>query len=133
VPGFQVVGALDGYFDACRQLAVLDEITDARPDLLVVGMGTPRQERWAAEHASCLRVPLTWTVGALFDYAGGRERRCPPWMGNHGLEWLFRFCMQPRRMAARYLVGNPLFVSAVVRQSLYQAISRRSKGKMASA
>ena len=113
VEGFDPIGISHGYFADSESRNVVDAVNAARPDVLVVGMGSPRQEKWIAEHRSSLNVPLIWAVGALLDYNAGEERRCPQWMGEHGLEWLFRLAMNPRRMAARYLVGNPSFICSV--------------------
>ena len=113
VEGFHPIGISHGYFADSESRNVVDAVNAARPDVLVVGMGSPRQEKWIAEHRSSLNVPLIWAVGALLDYNAGEERRCPQWMGEHGLEWLFRLAMNPRRMAARYLVGNPSFICSV--------------------
>jgi N-acetylglucosaminyldiphosphoundecaprenol N-acetyl-beta-D-mannosaminyltransferase len=112
-PGFRPVGTQHGYADLASA-TVLQAIRSARPDLLVVGLGTPLQERWINAHAGNLGVPLTWAVGALFDYFAGVERRAPRWMAENGLEWAFRLAMQPRKMALRYLWGNPRFVASVL-------------------
>ena len=120
VPGFEPVGIEHGYFSTVNVDRVLNQIHTAQPDLLIVGMGTPQQERFVAQYLPPLRVPLTWSVGALFDYEAGEERRCPAWMGNRGLEWLFRLAMNPRGMASRYLLGNPKFVAAILRDKLFR-------------
>ena len=113
--GCQLVGSHHGYFDVQRESPqVLAQIRAARPDVLIVGMGTPKQELWIAEHLAALQVPLVWAVGALLDYHAGEEKRCPTWMGDHGLEWLYRLLLNPRRHAVRYLWGNPRFVWSVL-------------------
>jgi N-acetylglucosaminyldiphosphoundecaprenol N-acetyl-beta-D-mannosaminyltransferase len=114
ISGASPVGCAHGYFPDSAVQDVIRSINRARPDVLIVGMGSPRQERWIAEHRASLKVPLIWAVGALMDYRAGKERRCPPWMGDRGLEWLFRLVMNPRRMAGRYVVGNPSFVCSVL-------------------
>ena len=78
-------------------------------------MGTPRQERWIADTKTTLNVPLVWAVGALLDFTAGHERRCPDWMGAHGLEWAYRLYRNPLSKSGRYLLGNPLFVLSVLR------------------
>jgi N-acetylglucosaminyldiphosphoundecaprenol N-acetyl-beta-D-mannosaminyltransferase len=113
VNGFDPVGISHGFFADSASPDIVRAINAAQPDVLVVGMGSPRQEKWIAAHCMSLNVPLVWAVGALLDYNAGEERRCPQWMGEHGLEWLFRLAMNPRRMARRYLVGNPSFICSV--------------------
>ncbi len=115
-PGFAPVGIDHGYWSQDETPALIDRINSAQSDLLILGMGSPLQELWIEKYRSRLQVPLIWSVGALFDYRAGRERRCPPWMGDRGLEWLYRLGVNPRRMASRYLLGNPKFVWAVSRE-----------------
>jgi N-acetylglucosaminyldiphosphoundecaprenol N-acetyl-beta-D-mannosaminyltransferase len=86
---------------------VVDRVHEAAPDVLWVGLGTPKQERWMHEHRARLRVPVLLGVGAAFDLNSGRLRRAPEWMREHGLEWLFRLLIEPRRLWKRYLVTIP--------------------------
>jgi N-acetylglucosaminyldiphosphoundecaprenol N-acetyl-beta-D-mannosaminyltransferase len=118
VPNFSPAGIHHGYFAEDESSQVVAEINAARPDVLIVGMGTPRQELWVDAYRDTLQVPVVWTVGALLDYFAGTEKRCPRWMGDNGLEWLYRLMMHPRRMASRYLIGNPQFVAAMLRGKL---------------
>ena len=87
-----------------------------KPDILLVGMGTPLQERWVEHYADRLEAPVVWTVGALFDYLSHRVPRAPHWLADHGLEWVFRLALEPRRMWRRYLLGNPAFLTRVLRE-----------------
>jgi N-acetylglucosaminyldiphosphoundecaprenol N-acetyl-beta-D-mannosaminyltransferase len=89
---------------------VLDEINSARPDIVWVGLSTPKQERWMANHRACLEAPVLIGVGAAFDFLSGRLRQAPRWMMNAGLEWLFRLMMEPRRLWKRYTINNVLFL-----------------------
>ena len=124
--GFTPVGVHHGFFDTSRESdQVVAAIRETRPHVLVVGMGTPKQELWIADHLDKLGVPLVWAVGALLDYCAGEERRCPDWMGNHGLEWLYRLILNPRRRALRYLLGNPRFVWSVLTARPHPATERR--------
>jgi N-acetylglucosaminyldiphosphoundecaprenol N-acetyl-beta-D-mannosaminyltransferase len=95
---------------------VVAEINAARPDLLIIGMGVPRQERWLWAHWEQLEVPVAWCVGATFDYYAAEFPRAPVWMRRAGLEWLFRLALEPRRLWRRYLIGNPRFVWRVLRR-----------------
>jgi N-acetylglucosaminyldiphosphoundecaprenol N-acetyl-beta-D-mannosaminyltransferase len=110
-PGLRIVGASDGYDVGPGTIA---EINRSRPDILLVGMGPPRQEKWIARHRSALHVPVVWAVGGLFDVVSGRVPRGPRWMTQHGLEWMCRLVVEPRRLWRRYLLGNPRFLWRVV-------------------
>lgn len=106
-----------GYFDVASSDndAVVTEINRLQPDLLLVGMGMPRQELWLAANADALQVKVAMTVGGLFDYLAG-VTYCPPrWMGRVGLEWLARLVADPRRLAHRYLVEPVLLVRHLMR------------------
>jgi N-acetylglucosaminyldiphosphoundecaprenol N-acetyl-beta-D-mannosaminyltransferase len=82
-----------------------------------VGLGCPRQERWAAAHREELGMPVV-CVGAAFDFHAGTLRQAPAWMQDRGLEWLFRLLVEPRRLWRRYTKHIPLFVVLVARQFL---------------
>ncbi|MFZ1084451.1 MAG: WecB/TagA/CpsF family glycosyltransferase [Terracidiphilus sp.] len=97
--------------------AVVDRIVTSGARLLFVGIGCPKQERWIVEHLG--RVPaVMFAVGAAFDFIAGSKRRAPRWMSRCGLEWLFRFILEPRRLARRYLKHNPRFIFKFLRQLL---------------
>lgn len=118
-PGLDVVGAHHGYFelDSPHNDRVIEDILEHRPKLVLVGMGTPKQELWVDRYADQLGGAVVWTVGALFDYISGRVPRAPGWLADNGLEWIFRLAVEPRRMWRRYLLGNPVFVSRVLSES----------------
>ena len=85
------------------------QIMDSGARILFVGLGCPKQERWMAEHT--VKIPAVMIgVGAAFDFHSGRVRQAPAFLQRMGLEWLFRFCMEPRRLWKRYLKHNPRFV-----------------------
>jgi len=117
-PGVQIAGSYYGYFPDAATPAVLEMIRAAHPDLVFVGLGTPRQELWLTRQRAKIDAPLCWAVGALFDYLAGVERRVPAGMNRLGLEWLFRLGMDPRGKWRRYLLGNPRFVGRVLAQKL---------------
>ena len=95
--------------------AVVDEIDRSGASLLFVGLGCPKQERWIMEHRG--RVPaVMFGVGAAFDFLAGAKPQAPRWMMRSGLEWVFRFASEPRRLARRYLRHNPRFVALFARQ-----------------
>jgi N-acetylglucosaminyldiphosphoundecaprenol N-acetyl-beta-D-mannosaminyltransferase len=88
----------------------------ARPDIFWVGLSTPKQEKFMAEFLPKLDATLMIGVGAAFDFHSGRIRQAPHWMQKSGLEWLFRLCQEPRRLAKRYLKNNPLFALKIMGQ-----------------
>ncbi len=112
-PGIQIAGV---YSPPFRELTpeedsqVIGMIQAARPDVLWVGLGTPKQETWMHAHRDSLRVPALIGVGAAFDILSGRKRQAPAWMREHGLEWLFRLLQEPRRLFWRYVVYGSRFV-----------------------
>jgi N-acetylglucosaminyldiphosphoundecaprenol N-acetyl-beta-D-mannosaminyltransferase len=97
--------------------AAVERIASSHARLLFVGLGCPKQERWIVEHLG--RVPaVMFAVGAAFDFFAGNKRQAPRWMQRNGLEWVFRFVTEPRRLAMRYLKQNPRFVLRFLRQLL---------------
>ena len=95
---------------ASEDQAIVRRINDAKPDIVWVGLSTPKQERWMAQHVDRLTAPVLIGVGAAFDFHAGLKRQAPRWMQSSGLEWSFRLVSEPRRLWRRYLVNNPLFV-----------------------
>jgi N-acetylglucosaminyldiphosphoundecaprenol N-acetyl-beta-D-mannosaminyltransferase len=119
-PALQILGVQHGHYPhrGPENARVLAAINALRPDILLVGFGTPLQERWIDRNFAHLRVPVVWALGALVDFVSGQVPRAPRWMRRAGLEWLFRLLTEPRRLWRRYLVSNPLFVMRVLRQAL---------------
>lgn len=117
-PRLRVAGCHHGYFEpgSAHDERVIEDINMRRPDIVLVGMGTPKQELWVEHNAERIDASVLWTVGALFDYVSGRVPRAPSWLADNGLEWIFRLAIQPQRMWRRYLLGNPVFVSRVMAQ-----------------
>lgn len=98
---------------------VLALIHTAAPDVLWVGLSTPKQERWMYEHRERLRVPVVVGVGAAFDLNTGRMKRAPVWMREHGLEWLFRLAQEPRRLWRRYIIYGSEFAWSVAAELFF--------------
>lgn len=124
-PGLEISGARHGYFEKSENEAVVGEVNAASPDILIVGMGMPTQERWLMENRGELNVRVALAGGAVFDYASGVLRRGPRLLTDNGLEWLARLAIEPKRLWRRYLVGNPLFMLRVMRQVLRERLSVR--------
>jgi N-acetylglucosaminyldiphosphoundecaprenol N-acetyl-beta-D-mannosaminyltransferase len=102
--------------DAAESGRVLASITDARPHLLFVGLGAPKQEYWMYRNRAQLGVPVSLGIGVSFEFVGGIVPRAPRWMQRTGLEWLHRLGAEPGRLWKRYLVGNAYFCALVARQ-----------------
>jgi N-acetylglucosaminyldiphosphoundecaprenol N-acetyl-beta-D-mannosaminyltransferase len=128
-PGMRIVG---GYSPPFRPLTEAEEdeiarqINAARPDVLWVGIGVPKQEKWMARMRDKLDVPVMCGTGAAFDFLAGRVSQAPPWMQRRGLEWSYRIAQEPRRLLPRYLYYNPAFVAAVSRQLLSERRRRNA-------
>jgi len=118
-PGIQIVG---GYSPPFRPLsededaAVAKQINDARADVVWVGIGVPKQEKWMVRMRERLDAPVLCAVGAAFDFHAGRVSQAPRWMQERGLEWTYRIAQEPRRLLPRYLVTNPSFMLNFARQ-----------------
>lgn len=90
-------------------------VNDAKPDVIWVGLSTPKQERWMYEHRDIIQAPVMIGVGAAFDINAGMKKQAPQWMREHGFEWLFRLLQEPRRLWRRYLVNGSQFLFYVAR------------------
>lgn len=110
-----VVGFHHGYIlkDAALEQQVLDQINALSPDVVIVAMGCPLQERWIAKHMDNLNASVFYPIGATLDYLTQKVQRCPQWMGETGVEWVWRLALEPRRMFKRYVMGNPYFMTRV--------------------
>jgi N-acetylglucosaminyldiphosphoundecaprenol N-acetyl-beta-D-mannosaminyltransferase len=93
-------------------------INETKPDFVWIGLGTPKQDRWMADHLGKINATAMLGVGAAFDFHAGVKKNAPVWMQRSGLEWVFRLASEPRRLARRYLVGNAIFVTLAMRQLL---------------
>jgi len=119
-PGLKIAGTWSPPFrelSAAEEQDVIDRITLAKPDIVWVGLSTPKQERWMARYVERLPVPVLIGVGAAFDLHAGLKKQAPRWMQPIGLEWLFRLATEPRRLWRRYLINNPWFVWRLLLQS----------------
>lgn len=120
-PGLQTAGTYCPPFRRLTQAEdddVVSLINGARADIVWVGLGAPKQERWMSEHQSRLAVPILVGVGAAFDFHTGRIAQAPRWMREHGLEWLFRLAREPGRLWRRYLISGTQFVALVLLESI---------------
>lgn len=116
-PGLQVCGTYSPPFRPLtgpEEAAVADRINAVRPDIVWVGLSTPKQERWMASQRPRLEAPVLIGVGAAFDFHAGLKPQAPRWMQRSGLEWLYRMLSEPKRLGPRYLVNNPRFIGCLV-------------------
>lgn len=115
-PQARISGYHQGFLTPEGSEHVVETISRSETDILIVGMGMPLQEDWIAEHFDRLNIRVALNAGSCFEYLAGAKRRCPRWMGEHGLEWLFRLIQEPGRLWKRYLLGNPLFLTRILRE-----------------
>jgi N-acetylglucosaminyldiphosphoundecaprenol N-acetyl-beta-D-mannosaminyltransferase/alpha-1,3-mannosyltransferase len=122
-PQHRFVGAQHGYFTPEEDEAIVARILASGASLVLVGMGQPRQEEWAARYFQ--RIPgVTMCIGAYLDFAAERFARAPRWVRALRAEWLFRLAMEPRRMAGRYIIGNATFLLTVARERIARQTGR---------
>ncbi len=93
---------------------IVKDINDNNPDVIWVGLGSPKQDMWMYEHRSRIKAPVMVGVGAAFDFLAGAKPQAPRWIRNNGFEWLFRLVTEPRRLWRRYLIDIPSFIYYVV-------------------
>ena len=120
-PGLRIAGTLEPPFAPLAELASSEtaaKINAAHPDIVWVGISSPKQERWMSMMRPMLEAPVLIGVGAAFDFHSGTVRQAPRWMQRSGLEWFFRLITEPRRLWRRYLVNNPWFLWALALQRL---------------
>lgn len=121
-PGLQIVGTYCPPYGFESDPVELERINAAikavHPDILFVGLGAPKQEKWIYAHYQELAVPVSLGIGVSFELVANIVQRAPSYMQKAGLEWLFRLAVEPKRLWQRYIIGNPQFVWLVLRQKL---------------
>ena len=118
-PSLTLCGTLSppfGSWSEAENHRMVQLIIDARPDVLWVGMTAPKQEKWVEANRRVLNVPVIGSIGAVFDFYAGTYSRAPQWVCRIGLEWAYRFALEPRRMWQRNILSAPKFVWFVFRQ-----------------
>ena len=115
-PNLKIAGTHHGYFEQDYNRHLIEKINSTLPDILLVGMGTPKQEKWINENFDMLNAKIVCGVGALMDFVGGKVSRAPKWMLDNGMEWLYRLAVEPGRMWRRYVLGNPIFFFRVLKE-----------------
>jgi N-acetylglucosaminyldiphosphoundecaprenol N-acetyl-beta-D-mannosaminyltransferase len=126
-PRLNVVGTLTPPFRSLTPAEddeIVARINAAGPDIIWVGLSTPKQERWMAAHVGRVEAPVMIGVGAAFDFLAGLKKQAPPWMQRNGLEWLFRLSTEPARLWRRYLTIVPKFIFLAGAQLLANQLRR---------
>ncbi len=113
-PGCEIVGTRNGFFTENDNNDIVAQIQNAKPDILCVALGIPKQEMWIAEHIQTLGVPICIGVGGTFDVLSGNVQRAPKWMRKLSIEWLHRLISNPRKIGK--VMTLPKFVLLILRQ-----------------
>ena len=121
-PMLIITGYQNGFFT--DNVQVIEDINRVNPDIILVGMGTPRQEKWIADNIDKVNAKTFWAVGGLFDFISGKRKRAPKWIQSLGFEWIFRLVQEPRRLWKRYFFGNIAFLLSVFRER--ESFSRKT-------
>jgi N-acetylglucosaminyldiphosphoundecaprenol N-acetyl-beta-D-mannosaminyltransferase len=130
-PGLIINGSFSPSF---RQLTkdederIVEDINSGNPDVVWVGLGSPKQDLWMYEHRDRINAPVMIGVGAAFDFLAGTKPQAPPWIRDNGFEWLFRLITEPKRLWRRYLVDYPLFIYYVLVDLISKSLSRPKIG-----
>ncbi|RDH81025.1 MAG: glycosyltransferase [endosymbiont of Galathealinum brachiosum] len=118
-PNIEVCGTLSPpfkqEFSDSDNLAMIEQINKAKPDVLWVGMTAPKQEKWIFQNKDKLEVPIMGAIGAVFDFYAGTVKRSPEWACKMGLEWLPRLVREPRRLFRRNFISSPLFLLMILK------------------
>jgi len=123
-PGIQIAGFRDGYFAENQERDVAESIEKSQPDILFVGISSPKKENFLRKWRNFMNVPVCHGVGGSFDILAGATKRAPFWIQKYGLEWLFRLMQEPRRMWKRYLVTNIIFIKLSLEAILRARLAR---------
>ena len=102
--------------DLAENEKIIGMINEAQPDILFVGLGAPKQEKWIYHNKERLQVPVSIGVGVTFEFMAGMVKRAPKWMQSSGLEWFWRLIMEPRKLWKRYLIDDLSFFSLMLKQ-----------------
>jgi len=119
-PNLRIAGTHYGYFpkDFKKNDRVIASINKKSSDILLVGFGSPLQEKWIDENFEKVNSCVVWAVGAVVDFVSGKVPRGPRWMLDNGMEWLFRLIIEPRKMWKRYIIGNIIFFTRIIKERL---------------
>lgn len=117
-PDIKIAGFHHGYFEERKDRGIIDLINTANTDILIIGMGSPKQELWVAKNKKFLKVRIIICIGGIIDILAGKTRRAPRWMQRIGLEWFWRLIQEPKRLWKRYLIDDMKFFSLVLKEKI---------------
>lgn len=120
-PDLHIAGSHHGYFDEHEEEKVIQEINQKKPDILLVAMGSPLQEKWITRNAPRLKTGVCFAVGGLFDFLSGEVDRAPLWMRKTGIEWVHRFAQNPRDKWNRIFVEIPVFLYLIMTKRAFHS------------
>lgn len=123
-PNLDIAGYHNGYFSEEEELEIIKEINNKEPDILLVALGSPLQEKWVARNAHLLNVNVCFAVGGLFDFMSDHIDRAPKWMRKAGIEWLHRFLQNPKSKWDRIFIEIPEFLFWVIKRKAMSMIPR---------
>ncbi len=115
-PSLRIAGFSHGYWSSAQERAVVQAISEAKPDILLVAMGSPRKELFLRKYVHTMQVPFAMGVGGSFDVLAGKTRRAPLWVQRAGLEWLWRVAQEPGRLWSRYFVDGVVFPVLILKE-----------------
>ena len=124
-PSLVIAGCSNGFLAPGEEAEVIEDMRRKRPDIVLVGLGSPRQEQWIEEQAADIGAAVCLAVGGLFDFLAGKFRRAPRWMRVLGLEWLYRFLQDPKTKWDRVFIEIPGFLLSVSARALFSGRKRR--------
>ena len=117
--GLEIVGTYSPPYgfekDEIESEKIIDMVKEAHPDILILGLGSPKQEKFVYHYCKDMGVPISLGLGASLDFEAGNIRRAPKWMSNHGLEWLYRLIKEPKRMFKRYIIDDCKIVKLIIK------------------
>ncbi|WP_233151766.1 WecB/TagA/CpsF family glycosyltransferase [Pelomonas sp. KK5] len=116
LPGLVFAGHRNGYWKPEEEAQVVEQIVQARADLLFVAISSPKKEQFLGAYQARMKIPFAMGVGGTFDVAAGKVRRAPVWMQKVGLEWFYRFLQEPRRMFRRYFIEDMAFFGLLFKE-----------------
>ena len=117
VEGIKIGGYHHGFFQSDKSDYIVDQINSSKAALLIVGMGVPKQETWISENQHKFKhLKIAIAGGAILDFFSGKIKRAPHWMRVIGIEWIFRWLQEPKRLTKRYLIGNPIFIFSILKE-----------------
>lgn len=125
-PNLLICGSRNGFYEFQDEEVIINMINKLQPDILFLGMPSPKKELFIENHKNELKVKYTLGVGGYFDILSGKTKRAPFWMQLYGLEWFYRFLQEPKRMWKRYMVGNLKFVQIVLKEKFKKRNAIRS-------